>query len=118
MRLYTTPAGKWAGTQADAKKLGDFCEAEVPTMKADLLAFLNDHQVVFGVYTALDCGTPLEPTEPAKPIEPAKPRPMKGGSWDEYNAIRNHLETCDAKALNTALTIITGRLGDLLEKAS
>jgi len=116
MRLYTTPTGKWAGTQADAKKLGGFCEAEVPTMKADLLAFLNDHQVVFGVYTALGYETPSAPV--AEPSAPVQPNELKGGTWDEYNAVRNHLETCDAKALNTALTIITGRLGDLLEKAS
>tara|TARA_R110000744_G_scaffold4111_1_gene15118 strand:+ start:24 stop:374 length:351 start_codon:yes stop_codon:yes gene_type:complete len=116
MRLYTTPTGKWAGTQSDAKKLGDFCEAEVPTIKADLLAFLNEHQVVFGIYTALGYETPSAPV--AEPSAPSEPRNLKGGSWDEYNAIRDHLETCDAKALNTALTIITGRLGDLLEDAN
>ena len=108
MRLYATPTGRWAGTQADAKKLGGFCEAEVPTMKADLLAFLNEHQVVFGIYTALGYEAPQPTTAPAQAKE------LKGGSWDEYNAIRNHLETCDLSTLNTSLAIITNRLVEIL----
>ena len=106
MRLYTTPTGKWAGTQADAKKLGGFCEAEVPTMKADLLAFLNDHQVVFGVYTALGYETPTAPTR-----QPTAPKV----SDDDYNSVRTYLETCDAQELNRCLTIICSRLHDFLD---
>jgi len=113
MRLYTTPTGKWSGTQADARKLGSFMEVDVPTSKAELLEFLNDHRMYDTLYTALDCDEPSAPV-----AEPSAPRKLKGGSWDEFNAIRNHLETCDAKALNTALSIITGRLGDLLEDAN
>jgi len=109
MRLYTNRKGDWAGTQIDARKLGSFMEEYVPTSKAELLEFLNDHRVYDTLYTALDCDEPSAPSEPRK---------LKGGSWGEYNAIRNHLETCDAKALNTALTIISGRLSDLLEEAS
>ena len=49
MRLYVTPKGRWAGTQADARVLakedGAWIEHEVPTEKAGLLAFLNEHQV-------------------------------------------------------------------------
>ena len=37
MRLYRTNDGQWAGTQADAKKLGKFEQIEVPTDKACLL---------------------------------------------------------------------------------
>ncbi len=112
MRLYTSPKGEWSGTQADAKKLGTFVEVDVPTSKADLLAFLNDHSVMINKLKELGYKAPQPTTAPTQAKE------LKGGSWDEYNAIRNHLETCDAKALNTALTIVTGRLGDLLEKAS
>ena len=106
MRLYTT-GSQWAGTQADAKKLGKFVEINVPTDKLGLLDWLNKMNPV------------IEPIAPvAEPSAPSEPRNLKVGSWDEYNAIRDHLETCDAKALNTALTIITGRLGDLLEDAN
>lgn len=45
MRLYVTPAGQWAGTQADAKKLGQFVEVDVPTDKPGLLAWLNENRV-------------------------------------------------------------------------
>ena len=112
MRLYTSPKGEWSGTQADAKKLGTFVEVDVPTSKADLLAFLNDHSVMINKLKELGYEAPQPTTAPAQVKE------LKGGSWDEYNAIRNHLETCDAKALNTALTIVTGRLGDLLEEGA
>ena len=55
MRLYTTPKGQWAGTQADAKKLGAYVEYDVPTNKADLLVFLNKYKVndyAYQVYSA------------------------------------------------------------------
>jgi hypothetical protein len=45
MRLYHTPTGQWAGTQAEAKALGLFELVEVPTDKPGLLAFLNLHRV-------------------------------------------------------------------------
>lgn len=50
MRLYRTPAGSWAGTQADAKALAKadattWAEVEVPVDKPGLLAFLNEHKV-------------------------------------------------------------------------
>lgn len=50
MRLYRTPLGQWAGTQADARTFKathgvDFALIEVPTDKAGLLAFLNKHEV-------------------------------------------------------------------------
>ena len=44
MRLYRTYDGQWAGTQADAKKLGKFEQVEVPTDKAGLLDFLNGNK--------------------------------------------------------------------------
>ena len=112
MRLYTTPAGEWSGTQADAKKLGAYMEYDVPTNKSGLMDFLNRHKV--NEYTVRGYSEPLVES-PQPTTAPVQPKELKGGSWDEYNAVRNHLETCDAKALNTALTIITGRLGDLLE---
>ncbi len=45
MKLYTDNQGRWAGTQADAKKFGEFEQIEVPTDKPTLLKFLNEYQV-------------------------------------------------------------------------
>ena len=46
MRLYTNKRGDWAGTQSDARKLdGKYIEVDVPVIKADLLAFLNQNSV-------------------------------------------------------------------------
>lgn len=50
MRLYVTPNGQWAGTQADAKAIAKeegtgWEQVEVPTDKEGLLCFLNCHRV-------------------------------------------------------------------------
>lgn len=50
MRLYVTTAGRWAGTQADAARLGKedgarWEQIEVPTDKPGLLEFLNTRHV-------------------------------------------------------------------------
>jgi hypothetical protein len=111
MRLYTSPKGEWSGTQADAKKLGAFVETDVPTVKADLLAFLNDHSVMINKLKELGYEAPQPATAPT---EPAEPRELKQKSWDEYHTVKNHLETCDVSTLNTALAIITNRLVEIL----
>jgi hypothetical protein len=50
MKLYQSPDGVWTGTQADAKAHAreagvSWREVEVPTDKAGLMAFLNEHRV-------------------------------------------------------------------------
>ena len=46
MRLYTDNEGNWRGTQAEARRdLNMWSTEEVPTSKADLLTFLNTHNV-------------------------------------------------------------------------
>jgi len=113
MRLYSTPAGQWAGTQADAKKLGAYKEVDVPTVKADLLAFLNENQVGSGV-RQLDTPPPVkQPTAPAKPSEPAEPRPMKEFSWDEFCTIKNHLETCNRETVFRTMNLAIRRYYEL-----
>lgn len=44
MKLYLTQAGRWAGTQADARVDGRFDQIEVPTDKPGLIAWLNEQQ--------------------------------------------------------------------------
>lgn len=63
MRLYRTYDGQWAGTQADAKKLGKFEQIEVPTDKAGLLDFLNGNK---------DVGTTLQVDGDKIPAEVVK----------------------------------------------
>ena len=47
MRLYKSSNGQWVGTQREAQKNfpRDWKETDVPTSKADLIAFLNSHKV-------------------------------------------------------------------------
>jgi len=99
MRLYTT-GSQWAGTQADAKKLGKFVEANVPTDKQGLLDWLNK----------MHWNEPV--TEPPAPTrQPTAPKIAN----DDYNSVRTYLETCDAQELNRCLTIICSRLHDFLD---
>lgn len=60
MRLYRTYDGQWAGTQADAKKLGKFEQVEVPTDKAGLLDFLNGNKNVGATTQNTGDGIPAE----------------------------------------------------------
>ena len=47
MRLYTNNSGDWYGTQSDARRNAprQWEEVDVPTVKADLLDFLNTNTV-------------------------------------------------------------------------
>lgn len=44
MKLYLTQAGRWSGTQADARLDGSFEQIEVPTDKPGLLDWLNNRE--------------------------------------------------------------------------
>ena len=105
MKLYTNNKGQWVGTQADAKKLGKFTNPDVPVDKKGLLDFLNTNKV----------GTTMAESEPVQIIKKPDNKKLKSGSWDAYNKVRDHLETCSAKELNTALSIITNRLHDFIK---
>ena len=115
MRLYTKKKGDWAGTQADAKKLGAFVETDVPTVKASLLNFLNLYKVNDSAYEPIE--TPSAPTR-----QPTAPKV----SDDDYNSVRTHRESAwhninrvaeDApiSELSTAMNIILLRIQEHLE---
>jgi hypothetical protein len=104
MRLYTNRKGDWAGTQKDAGNWGGFFPVDVPTIKPELLEFLNIYKVKETIYEPVE--TPSAPTR-----QPTAPKIAN----DDYNSVRTYLETCDAQELNRCLTIICSRLHDFLE---
>jgi hypothetical protein len=109
MRLYTT-GSRWAGTQADAKKLGKFVQVDVPTDKQGLLDWLNKMH-----WHAPEAVAPIqEPPAPTRqPSEPAKPREIKQNSWDEFNTVKKHLETCNREAVFTIMNLAIQRYYEL-----
>ena len=90
MKLYTNNEGQWVGTQADAKKLGEFTNPDVPVDKKGLLDFLNTNKV----------GTTMLESEPVQIIKKPDNKKLKSGSWDAYNKVKDHLETCSANRLH------------------
>ena len=112
MRLYTNPKGEWTGTQSDARKLGSFMEVDVPTSKAELLEFLNDHRVYDTIYTALDCSTPSAPL--AENPQPAVKSiaTHRESAWHNINRVA---EEAPLSELSTALNIIMLRIQEHLE---
>jgi hypothetical protein len=73
VRLYVTPAGRWTGTQAEAKELGrddgGWQQRDVPTDKEGLLDFLNRHGV--GEQDDIARSTNGFPPRQAEPAPPA-----------------------------------------------
>ena len=127
MRLYTNRLGQWYGTQSDAKKSGfDWVEVDVPTVKQELLEFLNtneagrvvwDHQQPTGEGQG-STGTHKEP-EPTPPTSTGitcsayKP----ASDLNAYD-VRDVVTVCDRKHLGQALGAIISRLHDELEVTS
>ena len=108
MRLYTTPTGKWAGTQADAKKLGAYMEYDVPTNKSGLMDFLNRHGV--NEYTVRGYSEPLEenPQPAVKSIAT-----HRESAWHNINRVA---EEAPLSELTTAMNIIMHRIQEHLEE--
>tara|TARA_R100000541_G_scaffold853_1_gene4608 strand:- start:38 stop:373 length:336 start_codon:yes stop_codon:yes gene_type:complete len=108
MRLYTTPKGQWAGTQADAKKLGAYVEYDVPTNKADLLVFLNKYKV--NDYAHQGYSAPLEenPQPAVKSIVT-----HRESAWHNINRVA---EDAPLSELSTAMNIIMLRIQEYLEE--
>lgn len=134
MRLYTNRLGQWYGTQSDAKKSGfDWVEVDVPTVKAELLEFLNSNQSAAQRIRESEGGSgstgtrktyvaPYDPDAPARLDEP----PKQGITCSAYkpasdlNAydVRDVVTVCDRKHLGQALGTIISRLHDELEVTS
>jgi len=108
MRLYTTPKGQWAGTQADAKKLGAYMEYDVPTNKSGLMDFLNRHGV--NEYTVRGYSKPLEENS-----QPAVKSIVthRESAWHNINRVA---EEAPLSELTTAMNIIMLRIQEHLEE--
>ena len=107
MRLYTTPKGQWAGTQADAKKLGAYVEYDVPTNKADLLVFLNKYKVNDYAYQGYSAPLEENPQPAVKSIAT-----HRESAWHNINRVA---EEAPLSELSTAMNIIMLRIQEQLE---
>jgi len=87
VRLYKSSNGQWAGTQREAQKNfpRDWQETDVPTSKAELLAFLNGHSV--GSKVAANKGAAAQPLNEAVTLEALDPKAYSWVSW-AYEALR------------------------------
>jgi hypothetical protein len=108
MRLYTTPKGQWAGTQADAKKLGAYVEYDVPTNKADLLVFLNKYKVNDYAYQGYSAPLEENPQPAVKSIVT-----HRESAWHNINRVA---EEAPLSELSTAMNIILLRIQEHLEE--
>ena len=108
MRLYTTPKGQWAGTQADAKKLGAYVEYDVPTNKADLLVFLNKYKVNDYAYQGYSAPLEENPQPAVKSIVT-----HRESAWHNINRVA---EEAPLSELSTAMNIIMLRIQEYLEE--
>ena len=108
MRLYTTPKGQWAGTQADAKKLGAYVEYDVPTNKADLLVFLNKYKVNDYAYQGYSAPLEENPQPAVKSIVT-----HRESAWHNINRVA---EEAPLSELTTAMNIIMLRIQEHLEE--
>jgi hypothetical protein len=109
MKLYTNNKGQWAGTQADAKKLGSFDLVEVPTDKPTLLQFLNEYQV--GASDAISAQMEMVQQQPRHPMS-CSVNDLNG--YDVNDVVLN----CRKDHLGQALASIISRLHDELGEAA
>ena len=109
MRLYVNLDGQWFGTQADAKKAGvTWIEKEVPTVKANLLEFLN-HERVCRAEGRGSTGTRKEP-EPTTPTHTGSIRETHPqGRPHPWTTIRECAEQASLKDLSVALAVFLNR---------
>ena len=114
MRLYTNRLGEWYGTQADARKSGnDWVEVDVPTVKQELLAWLNTTEAGRVVWDhEKPTGEGQGSTGTRKDPEPTTPTPQKiypQGRPHPWTTIRECAEQASLKDLSVALAVFINR---------
>lgn len=112
MRLYTNKRGEWFGTQADAKRGGiEWEEVDFPTVKPDLLAWLNHYRVT-NFEQPQGTGEGQGSTGTRKDPEPTTPTPQKiypQGRPHPWTTIRECAEQASLKDLSVALAVFLNR---------
>ena len=116
MRLYKNTDGKWFGTQADANRgRSKWKEVEVPTIKADLINFLNDYheQVAEGGSGSTGTRKPIvAPYDPDAPVNQTPEEIQKiypQGRPHPWTTIRECAEQASLKDLSVALAVFLNR---------
>jgi hypothetical protein len=117
MRLYTTPKGQWAGTRAEAKKLGTYIQYEVPTSKRELLFFLNNYRVKVNSshndFATQNVSTLIYAFDDEKPQPEVKTViTHRESAWHNINRVA---EEAPLSELTTAMRIIMNRLDEEIE---
>ena len=114
MRLYTTPKGQWAGTRAEAKKLGTYIQYEVPTNKRELLFFLNNYRVMVNSshndFATQNVSTLID-SNPQTVVKNIATH--RESAWHNINRVA---EEAPLSELTTAMNIIMLRIQEHLEE--
>ena len=100
MRLYKSSNGQWCGTQREAQKNfpRDWQETDVPTSKAELIAFLNGHSV--GAKAATIKESAAEPLNEGVTLEALDPKAYSWVSWAYETLRRGDKKEAEAMLLN------------------
>lgn len=100
MRLYKNSNGQWVGTQREAQKNfpRDWKETDVPTSKADLIAFLNSHKV--GGKPAAENASAAAPSSKPDSLEAISPEAYSWVNWAYETLRRGDQKEAEAMLLN------------------
>ena len=100
MRLYKSSNGQWVGTQREAQKNfpRDWKETEVPTSKAELIAFLNSYKVG-GKPAAENGGAAANSSKPVS-LEAISPEAYSWVNWAYETLRRGDKKEAEAMLLN------------------
>jgi hypothetical protein len=100
MRLYKSSNGQWCGTQREAQKNfpRDWQETEVPTSKAELIAFLNGHNV--GAKAATTKVAAAQLSNEGVTLEALDPKAYNWVSWAYETLKRGDKKEAEEMLLN------------------
>tara|TARA_B100000575_G_scaffold269455_1_gene249137 strand:+ start:697 stop:1023 length:327 start_codon:yes stop_codon:yes gene_type:complete len=100
MRLYKSSNGQWVGTQREAQKNfpRDWKETEVPTSKAELIAFLNSYKV--GGKPAAENGCAAANLSKPDSLEAISPEAYSWVNWAYETLRRGDKKEAEAMLLN------------------
>jgi len=100
VRLYKSSNGQWCGTQREAQKNfpRDWKETDVPTSKAELIAFLNGHNV--GAKAATTKVAAAQTSNEGVTLEALDPKAYNWVSWAYETLKRGDKKEAEEMLLN------------------